>query len=194
MAHTRKVMKNGKWTGKWHAQIYLGRHPETGKPKFLPKTFSREKDMKDWVTEMEGQKNDGLVGPATTKVAFGTYLTTVWLPSYATQVRSTYNIEKTLGKWILRPQPDTPFLGRIPLSKLSVHDFDKLYAALLAQGMQARGITYLHGLLRRALKSAVTKGELPRNPTDGVTLPKPDVRAEILDEYDEELGEVQSLS
>src|SRR5712692_2527384 len=179
MAHTRKVMKNGKWTGKWHAQIYLGRHPETGKPKFLPKTFSREKEMKDWVTKMEGQKNDGLVGPTTTKVPFGTYLTTVWLPSYATQVRSIYNIQKTLEKWILRPQPNTPFLGRIPLSKLTVEHLDHLYVAMQAHGMGARNIAYVHGLLKRALKFARKKHQIAHNPADDATVPKPDVQAEI---------------
>jgi len=178
---------------RWYAQINIGRHPDTGKTRFVSKTFAREKDATEWATKLEGQRNEGLYRPTMTKVDLATYLRDTWLPSYRTQVRSTYNLEKTLGKWIFTPRPDTPFLGRIALRKLSVHDFDKLYAALLAQGMQARGITYLHGLLRRALKSAMTKGELPRNPTDGVTLPKPDVRAEIVDEYDEEPGEVQYL-
>ena len=155
--------------------------PETGKTRFVSKTFAREKEAKEWATKLEGQRNEGLYRPTMTKVDLTTYLRDTWLASYRTQVRSTYNPEKTLGKWVFTPQPATPFLGRIALRKLSVRNFDKLYAALLAQGMQARGMAYLHGLLRRALKSAVTKGELPRNPTDGVTLPKPDVRAEIVD-------------
>jgi integrase len=189
MATTPKRLANGRW----YTQIYLGRHPETGKHRFISKTFAREKEAKAWATSLESQKNDGLYRPTTTKVTFATYLTAAWLPSYRTQVRSTYTIEKTLGKWVLAPRPDTPFLGRIPLHKLTVADFDRLYVAMAAQGMQARGIAHLHGLLKRALKMAVRKGELARNPADFATLPKPDVDAEIRDASDEEAGPVQYL-
>src|SRR5436190_22767 len=101
---TENGKKDGKRTGRWYAQINLGRHPETGKTRFVSKTFAREKEAKEWATKLEGQRNEGLYRPR------------------------------------------------------------------------------------------MTKGELPRNPTDGVTLPKPDVQAEIVDEYDEELAEVQYLS
>jgi integrase len=194
MAHIRKMTKDGKPTGRWYAQIALGRHPETGTHRFISKTFAREKDAKDWATKLEGQRNDGLYQPTMTKATLATYLRDTWLPAYATQVRSIYNIEKTLGKWVLRPRPNTPFLGRLALRKLTVNDFDKLYRALAAQGMQARGIAHLHGLLKRALKMAVRKGELPRNPAEFATLPKPDVQAEITDDGDEAIGPVQALT
>jgi integrase len=117
---------------------------------------------------------------------------------YRTQVRarSAYSIEKALGKWIFRPQPETPFLGSRKLDKLTVADFNKLFLAMAQQhSMEYRGIEHLHGLLRRALKHAVRTGELRRNPTDFATLPKPDVRAEITCEADEDdAGEVKSLS
>jgi integrase len=143
---------------------------------------------------MEGQRNDGRYRPTTSKASFAEYLRDSWLPSYRTQVRSTYNTEKTLGKWVLTPRPDTPFLGRIPLRKVTVGDFDRPYVTLAAQGMQARGIAYFHGLLKRALKVAVQKGELPRNPAAYATLPKPDVQAEITDASDEATGPVQALT
>ena len=57
-----------------------------------------------------------------------------WLPAYRRKAersgRSIYNTEKTLGKWIVRPQPETPFLGKIPLRKLTVNHFDALYLAM----------------------------------------------------------------
>ena len=193
MAHIKKVTKDGKPTGRWYAQIYLGRHPETGKPRFIAKTFDRETDAVQWARSLEGQRDEGLYRPTTTKVTLGGYLRDAWLPSYATQVRSTYNIEKTLGKWILNPQPDTPFLGRIELRKLTVSDFDKLYVAMAAQGMQGRGIAHLHGLVKRALKAAVRKGELSRNPAEFATLPKPEMRAEIVGD-DDDTGPVQYLN
>jgi integrase len=183
-------------TGRWYAQVYLGRHPETGKHRFQSKTFDRRKDASDWATQIEGQRNQGLYRPSLSKLTLESYLRDSWLPMYRTQVRSTYTIEKVLGKWICKPQPNTPYLGRIALRKLAVSDFDRLYAAMASEhGMQRRGIEQVHGLLKRALKSAVRKGELPRNPAEYATLPKPNVRAEIRSESDEEsLGEVEYLS
>ncbi len=197
MAHikplTDNLRKDGKRTGRWYAQIFLGRDPMTGKRRWLSQTFAREKQAKDWATKMEGQRNDGLYRPTTTKVTLAAYLHDTWLPSYATQVRNIYNVEKTIGKWVLNAQPDTPCLGRIALRKLTVADFDKLYVAMAAQGMGARGIQHLHGLLKRALKFAVRKGELPSNPAEFATVPKPNVQAEIGD-GDEDIGPVQALT
>lgn len=95
---------------------------------------------------------------------------------------------------MLTPRDDTPFLGRIALHKLTVHDFDRLYVSMAKQGLGARGISHVHGILKRALKSAVRKGELPRNPADFATVPKPDIHAEIVDGADEETGPVQALT
>jgi integrase len=193
MATIGKVRKAGKPTGQWYAQIYLGRHPETRKHRFLSKHFAREKEAKTWASKMESERTDGLHQPTTTKMTLAGFLRDVWLPSYRTQVRSTYTIEKTLGKWVYNPRPNTPFLGRIALSKLTVTDFDNLYVALAEQGMQERGIAHVHGLLRRALQFARKKKLLSLNPTDFATIPKPDVKAEIVDEHDEEEAEVQYL-
>jgi integrase len=59
-------------------------------------------------------------------------------------------------------------------SRVPFHlNFDRLYVAMEdVHGIKPRGVQYLHGLLRRALKHAVDKGQLPRNPTDGATVPK----------------------
>jgi integrase len=194
MPHIKPVLKDQKPTGRWYAQIYLGRHPETGKHRFISKTFARQKEAQAWARSLESQRDEGLYRPTTTKVTLATYLRDTWLPLYRTQVRSTYNIEKTLGKWVLRPQPNTPFLERIALRKLTVSDFDKLYAAMEEHGMGERGIAHLHGLLKRALKAAVRKGELPRNPAEFATLPKPEVQAEIVDTDDDDTGPVQALT
>jgi integrase len=180
---------------RWYAQVYLGKHPETRKHRFEGKTFTRTKDATDWATNIEAQRNQGLYRPTLTKVTVAAYLKESWLPMYRTQVRSTYTIEKVLGRWIFNPRPDIPFLGRIALRKLTVADFDRLYTAMAKGGMQRRGIEHLHGILKRALKSAVRKGELPRNPAEFATLPKPNVRAEIKSESDEEeMGPVEYLT
>ena len=184
MATIRKVKR----TGNWEAQVYRGRNPVTGKAQFETKTCTTQKEAKEWATKLESQRNEGQLAPTVSKVSFADYLRDSWLPSYRTQVRSTYTIEKALGKWIFTPQDDTPFLGRLSLRKLAVADFDKLYVAMAAKGMRARGIAHLHGLLKRALKFAVKKGELSRNPAEFATLPKPNVNADITTTDDENLG------
>ena len=185
-------------TGRNYAQIYLGRHPETGKHRFVGKTFGKGKKGKTeaeaWAKKLEVQRDDGLYSPSLAKATLAGYLMDTWLPMHRTQVRSTYSDEKTLGKWICRPQPEIPFLGTKSLRKLTVGDFDKLYAAMVAKGIGHRGIRNVHGLLKRALKSAVQKGELPRNPMEFATVPKPNVRAKIVSEADEDdSGPVQYL-
>lgn len=192
MASIRRHRK----TGHYEALIYLGRDPETGKTRWRSQTFKREKDAKEWARKLEVQRDEGSYRPSLSRLTLADYLRDKWLPMYRMQVRSTYTIEKTFGKWIFTPRPGIPYLGGKSLHKLSVADFDKLYAAMAENhAIQRRGIEHLHGLIKRALKSAVRKGELPRNPVEFATLPKPDVRAEINSEADEEdAGPVQYLA
>jgi integrase len=49
------------------------------------------------------------------------------------------------------------------------------------EGLQARAVRYLHGILKLALKTAVKKGDLPRNPAEFATLPRKNHKAEVAD-------------
>lgn len=179
---------------RWFAQVAVGRHPATGRSQFVSKTFLREGDAKKWARAQEGDK-DGGTPPATTRESFAEYLTR-WLPIYAGTVRdsTSYNIRKTVEKWIIDPPKGIRPIGGKQLRKLVVSDFDRLYRSMHEYGMRARGIEYLHGILKRALKAAVKKGELPRNPAEYAERPKADHKAEIAtadDENDE--GRVEAL-
>jgi integrase len=184
------------------AQVYLGTDPATDAPKNENKSFRTLKDAEQWARSIEVKKDKGTYRPTITKSTFAHYLRDTWLPFYASQVRSTYNAEKVLGKWIINAEPKlgVPLLGRVPLRTLTAQEFTKLYLALADEKrerpMQYRGIQHLHGLIRRALKYAVEQGELPANPTDFAKLPKADAGArEITSEADEEdASEVESLS
>lgn len=180
------------------AQVYLGVDPATGKPKNDTKTFLTKADAEAWVSQTKVDKKKGLRRPTITKANLASYLRETWIPFYASQVRSTYNAEKVLGKWIINADTKTrvPLLGRVSLRDLSAQDFTRLYLALDKEhGMQHRGIQHLHALIRRALKYAVRNGELPSNPTDFATLPKPERKDEVTTEQDEDDGgEVASLS
>jgi integrase len=109
--------------------------------------------------------------PSTTRETLAEYLGR-WLPVHATQVRPStlYSYQAAL-KWVLAPPPGAPPIGSIRLSKLTVAAFDSLYAYMDAQGIQ-RTAQYLHGIVRRALKDAVKKGVISKNPTDFATVPR----------------------
>lgn len=165
---------------RWYAQVLAGRHPITQRPQFISKTHRRKTDAEAWAREQEGLK-DRNQRPATTRETLADYLNDTWLPAYAQRVRRStlYNITKVLGKWILNPRPGAPPIGGRQLRKLKVTDFDQLYRYMGEQGLQPRGIQYLHGIVKNALRSAVKKGILPQNPAEFATLPKSDHLGEL---------------
>lgn len=176
-------------TGKvrWDAQVYVGRHPATGKPQFLSKTHHRKGDAEAWARKQESMKDEG-VRPATTRETLADYLTG-WLEVYAGQVRAVtlYNYEVSLKRWVLDPPKGTPPIGSIRLTKLTVKAFEELYRHMTDHGLQPRGVQYMHGILKRALKDAVRKGILPKNPAEFATVPKADHKGEE-DEEDTAAG------
>ena len=120
------TLADGRATGRWRAQVYLGRHPETGAARFKSKLFGKKKEAEKWEREERGKVDTGVTGPSETKDTLTAYLRDTWLPWYATQVRGIYNAEKVLAKWIFRRQPGTPHLGDRELVKLKATDFTKL--------------------------------------------------------------------
>ena len=206
MATIRKVVqaKNGKTMRvdpekdqrpaiRWYAQVFVGRHATTQRPQFVSKTFRRKSEADAWARGQESLKDQG-TRPATTRETLAQYLQR-WLPVYAGQVRTStsYNVRKTLERWIIRPRNGARPIGGKQLRKPTDWDFDRLYLYLAAQGMAPRGIRYLHGLLKQALKAAVKKGDLPRNPAEFATLPKANHAAEIVDDDDEDPERVGAL-
>lgn len=188
-------------TGHWEAIVYLGKRADTGKERKESRTFRSKAEAEEWARGIEVLRDKGAYKPTISKSTLADWLRDTWLPMYRTQVRSTYTIEQVLGAWIFhtsKRKRTVPLIGTKKLRDLTVADFDQLYAAMVkvkSNEVGYRGVQQLHALLRRALKHAVRTGELPRNPTDFATLPKPDVSAEITCEADEDdVGEVKSLS
>ncbi len=65
-----------------------------------------------------------------------------------------------------------PSLGHLKLSKLGTDHIQKVYAEMLAADYAPRTIRIANTVLKQAMKSAVEKGFLFRNPCDLVKLPK----------------------
>ena len=166
---------------RWDAQVYLGR--QGGRPRFSMRSFKTEKAAKAWVRAQESDKEQNLAPMTATRETLGEYLKR-WLPVYAETVRdvTAYNIDKTLTRWIIKPRDTDPdlMIGVKRLDKLTADHFDRLYLALRRQkGMKPGGIRHLHAAMKQALKAAVRKRVLPRNPMDGVTLPKDNAKGDV---------------
>ena len=86
-----------------------------------------------------------------------------------------------------------PHLGALQLQRLTVADLDRLYARLLdggrvghtgirdvgtgdrQAGLSPRTVAYIHIIIKAALRDAVRKGMLARNPAESADPPKPAV-------------------
>jgi integrase len=67
-------------------------------------------------------------------------------------------------------------LANIKLSNLHPLSIQQHYGDMLARGLSARTVRYLHAVLNSALKQAVKWGMLARNPAEAVDLPKQERR------------------
>ncbi len=78
-----------------------------------------------------------------------------------------------------------PYIGKIPLNKLSTLDLQKLYGSLLGsgrvdrieaenqpKGLSPKTVRNIHQIIYSALKLAVEQRLIPRNPAEGCALPK----------------------
>jgi integrase len=196
MAHFKKrewVTEDGKKQVRWDAQVYVGRHPATGKPQFLGKTFKRKGEAEKWVRKEEVKKDDG-EALSTSRKTLAEWLGE-WLELHSEQVRDVtiYNYRMMVNHWILKPAKGAPPIGSIQLTKLNVAAFDRLYRHMSEQGVRPRTVQALHQVLRSALKAAVKKGYLSRNPTESATVPKPNAKGEEQEE-DADAAEVHALS
>lgn len=77
----------------------------------------------------------------------------------------------------------TPYLGNKVVSRVTRMDIQKLYTKLKKEGrvhdhpeygheLSDSMVLRIHAMLHRCLKDAVTAHVIPRNPTDGATVPK----------------------
>jgi integrase len=65
----------------------------------------------------------------------------------------------------------SPHLGHIPLARLSPAAIQHVYAVLLERGLSGSTVRRAAAVLRTALRDAVKRGLLLRNPQDNTTLP-----------------------
>lgn len=125
-----------------------------------PETFGRKSDAERYLTLVEAQMVRGeWVDPDRAKITVGDYAER-WIaqrPNLRPRTVALY--QWTLGKYI------TPYLGRIPLGKLSTSMVREWRARLLEQGVSVSMTAKAYRLLRAVLATAVKEDEiLAKNP------------------------------
>jgi integrase len=149
---------------RWYVQIDVPAGPDGKRRRRGVGGFKTKREAKAAEAEALRRIRDGVfVEPS--RLTVGAYLTEVWLPSMASQVRAT-----TLGGYRHNVRAYlVPRLGDIPLQRLTAARVGAFYGELVASGGQGgrplspKTVRYVHTTLRRALRDAVADGLMVRN-------------------------------
>lgn len=187
----RTVNRNGREYTYWEGQITLGRDPGTGKQK--RKTFTGQ-SQKEVLAKMQA---------ASVKVSEGDYfeptkLTVkawfeIWLAEYSADKKPlTIQQYQSMAKTHIYPA-----IGAVQLAKLTAPMLQKFYNQLAKTGktlkrkdpetgktvvveepLSAKTIRNIHGIMSKALNTAVLQGMIRENVSNRTTIPKV-IRKEI---------------
>ena len=176
MARKRAVNGSGlqprlRKDGRWECRYQTGINPGTGKA-IYKSAYGR--------TAEECAKK---LRAATAEIDKGTYIDPpqmtlsqwldVWQAEYLVDIK-----QSTLSQYASYIKNHIkPGLGGIKLAALKPHTIQIFYNKVLKSdrnpnGISAKSVKNLHGILHSALKQAVTLGYLPSNPADACILPR----------------------
>jgi integrase len=156
------LRRRGKtWTAYWYTETNEGRkqHTKGG--------FAMRKDAQVFLTEAMAALSQGSFAEPV-KVRFGEYLIEQWLPLRQRALKpSTYSsYEVIIDKHVL------PELGPIRIQQLTANHLDRFYGKLLAAGLSPKTVRNVHIVVRKALRDAVRKSLIPKNPAEMADPPK----------------------
>ncbi len=154
-------------SGQWQARLTYY-EPDTGKRHETSRSFATEREAKKWgrAQEMAYRANPAQRPP--TAELLEDYLTR-WLQ----QTIVGYKADSTAQRYRLSLVHAQRLIGKIPLSKLTAQDIQRVYNALLAEGKASNTVKHVHVVLHAALEQAVTWDLIPKNPTRGTKPPQP---------------------
>jgi integrase len=164
----------------WSAVVYLGRDPQTGKPKYKwngghPTRKAAERANTELVTRL--QKGTYL---EPTKQSVADYLV-AWLEATKRDLRpsSIPFYEVGVNTYLI------PNLGAMPLQQLRPQHLNALYSDLLDSGrvqreggLSASTVRRVHSIIRKALHDAMDDGLIESNPATRAKPPKARVAEE----------------
>ena len=168
--------KDGRWEGRYTA----GCDPATGKPihkSVLAKTQAEAKDRLRRAME----DTRGLDIAKAGQYTVGQWLD-IWFDNYA-KLKVRPSSHQTYRGYI--DHHIKPYIGSVPLAKLTSLELQQLYKELLAsgrvdrteskkqpKGLSPKTVRNIHQIISSALKLAMEQRLLSRNPADACVLPK----------------------
>lgn len=176
--------------GTWEGRVSIGRDPGTGKHKqkyFYGKT---QAEVRKKMTAFSAELDNGVMTEPS-KMTVGQWLD-IWRAEYSGGIKSsTVDQYRTQVEQHLKPA-----FGAVKLDKLTAPMIQKLYNQKQRErkvdpkgreGLSAKSIKNLHGVLHEALERAVKLGYIKVNPCDACELPRIE-RHEIQPLTNEEIG------
>jgi integrase len=161
-----QIIKRGDDT--WLVRIFTGRDAN-GKRRYLNKTIKgKKKDADTYLSTTLAAISTGTFvepSPLSVKQYLDKWLDTAARPRVSERTFVGYS-------YLVSQYVEPTALSGIKLSDVCPLDIQQLYGGMLARGLSARTVRYLHAVLRSALKQAVRWGMLARNPAELVDLPK----------------------
>jgi integrase len=154
-------------SGQWQARITYY-DADTGRRHETSQSFVTEREAKKWGRAQEiAYRTHPNQRPPTAE------LLTDYLDRWLQQTIIGYKTDSTALRYRLSLVHVQRLIGRIPLSKLTAQDIQKVYNALLSDGKASSTVKHVHVVLHAALEQAVTWDLIPKNPTRGTKPPQP---------------------
>ncbi len=174
---TIRQRKDGTWEGRYTA----GRDPGTGRQLQKSVYGKTEKEVAAELRRITSALDDNAyVEPSKMTLS-------AWLDIYLAEYTGGLK-EHSLATYEMRCRTRIkPALGAVALSALKPHEIQTAYNRMKRDGLAAKTIKAIHGVLHRALDQAVSVGYLRVNPCQGVKLPrieKPDIKPLMDDEVE----------
>ena len=161
--------------GKWYAEVYLGKDPITNRKVRKTKTFSKQKDAKDWEREIIQAYKTGELN-IDSNMTISEYLD-YWYDTYVL-AHTKYNTQRRY-KTLINCIKD--HLGHIPLDKLKTPHVDRFYSDLRLE-KDSKGnrkysnstILKVHKLFNQSIEKSIAWNLLIKNPVKYATKPQED--------------------
>ena len=159
---TRRQRKNGIWEGRYT----LGRAPGTGKQVQKSVYGKTQKEVAQKLRQATHEIDQGVyTDPA--KITLGAWLD-IWHREYLGGVKaSTASQYEYLIRVHIKPS-----LGAVQLAALAPAMVQHLYNEALREGLSAKSVRNLHGVLHKAMTQAVRLGYVRSNPCEACELPR----------------------
>lgn len=166
-------VKSGRDKGKFKAQVFLG--TEDGKQKKRQFTAAREWEVREKAEAFLEQLERGRGSAEDTGITFGQWIDD-WMELYKIPSRGNQKGVIKQSTWdnykINIEEHIMPVIGHIKLAELSTSDIQRVYAAMVDQGLASATIGKVHTIINGCLNKAVEIGSILANPAKATERPK----------------------